>query len=260
MAHGDVDQAPLGSPLVLVVHRRALAALAAICLTATACSAASGESDVALSDPAPLPLRTSTTSTTLPPTTTTTPPPPARNVIEQSWVPFAVVGNVVLHHPSRRIELIGFHQSNHEGAMQMTPLDTAARPTVLESRGRLTGSHTSADMVSDPAVEIRSPVTGTVLRAGTYTLYCKYSDDFAVIEPDGHPGWEVKLLHINGVAVQPGDRVIAGETVVAGGPTPLPFESQVDEHTEQPSWPHVHLEVVDTAIPNVPNGGSGGCS
>jgi hypothetical protein len=253
---------------MLVQRRRALAALAAICLIAPACSAASGESDEALGDTTLLPIRTTTTSTTLPPTTTTpptlppttTPPPPARSVIEQDWTPFAVVGDVVLHHPSRRIELVGFHQSNHEGAMQLTPLESAARPTVLETRSRLTGSHTSADMVSDPAAEIRSPVTGTVLRAGTYVLYCKYSDDFVVIEPDGHPGWEVKLLHINGVAVQAGARVIAGETVLAGGPTPLPFESQVDEHTAEPSWPHVHLEVVDTAIPNVPNGGSGGCS
>ena len=35
-----------------------------------------------------------------------------------------------------------------------------------------------------------------------------------MIEPDERPGWEVKILHIDGVAVRAGDRVLAG---VAGG-------------------------------------------
>ena len=48
-----------------------------------------------------------------------------------------------------------------------------------------------------------------------------------------------------------GTRVIAGETVVAtGGANLLPFESQVDEFTAEPSWPHAHLEVVDTSVPD----------
>jgi hypothetical protein len=58
--------------------------------------------------------------------------------------------------------------------------------------------------------------------------------------------------------VRAGDHVAAGETVLARGPTPLPFESQVDEFTAEPSWPHVHIEVVDPSIPNRPRGG-GGC-
>ena len=111
----------------------------------------------------------------------------------------------------------------------------------------------------DPDIEVRSPVTGTVKRAGTYVLYCKYSDDYAVIEPDAHPGWEVKVLHINGVQVGEGDRVVSGETVIAGGPTHLPFDSQVDELTTASTpWPHVHIEVIDPAIPNIPSPG-GGC-
>ncbi|MDP9019506.1 MAG: M23 family metallopeptidase, partial [Actinomycetota bacterium] len=118
-----------------------------------------------------------------------------------------------------------------------------------------TGGRTAADVVVDPAAEIRSPVTGRVLRAGTYVLYCDYSDDYAVIEPDGRPGWEVKLLHIDGVLVGPGERVRAGETVLARRPTQLPFESQVDEVTVPPAWPHVHIEVVDPSIPDRPSGG-----
>jgi hypothetical protein len=101
-------------------------------------------------------------------------------------------------------------------------------------------------------------VTGTVKRAGTYVLYCRYSDDFLVIEPDGRPGIEVKLLHIDGVRQQAGDRVEAGVTVVARRPTVLPFASQVDDHSGPADWPHVHLELIDTSVPDRPSHG-GGC-
>ncbi len=187
------------------------------------------------------------------------PPPPApRSVHEQAWTPFASIEGVVLHHPSARVEAVGFHESNHDGARDLEPLSTAANPIVLESRERGTGARTAADVVSDPEAEIRAPVTGRVLRAGTYVLYCDHADDYAVIEPDARPGWEVKVLHIDGVTVAAGDRVLAGETVLARRPTQLPFDSQVDDHTASPAWPHVHLEVVDPSIPDRPSSG-GGC-
>ena len=103
--------------------------------------------------------------------------------------------------------------------------------------------------------EIRSPVTGRVKRAGRYVLYCKHSDDYVVIEPDDRPGWEVKVLHIDGVRVRAGNRVVAGQTVLAPRATQLPFESQVDKvRTADPAWPHVHIEVVDPTIPDRPTG------
>jgi len=175
-------------------------------------------------------------------------------VHEQAWTPFAVAGGVVtLRHPSARVERVGFHESNNDGARPMEPLPTAADPVDLESRDRGTTGRTAADVVSDPNLEVRAPVTGRVKRAGVYTLYCKYSDDFVVIEPDERPGWEVKVLHIDGVQVHAGDRVVAGETVIAPRPTKLPFESQVDETTASPHWPHVHVEVVDPSIPDRPS-------
>jgi biotin carboxyl carrier protein len=202
--------------------------------------------------------------TTAVPATTAAPvsvpaPPPSRSVTEQPWTPFAAVGGVTLVHPADRVERVGFHQSNHDGARQLDVLATAVSPVTLESRSRATEGRTAADVVVDPSAEIRSPVSGRVLRAGTYVLYCEYSDDYAVVEPDQHPGWEVKLLHIDGVRVRPGDRVVAGETVVAGRATQLPFESQVDKvGAVEPVWPHVHIEVVDPSIPDRPSPG-GGC-
>ncbi len=218
---------------------------------------------------------TTTTTTTLPPVTeppatavpeaalvetvvTEAPRPGPRTVTEQAWVPFAVVEGLVLTHPSSRVERIGFHESNHDGARQMEALDTAVAPATMETRDRGTGSQTAADIVVDPAFEIRAPVTGTVLRASGYTLYCHYRDEYAVIEPDDHPGWEVKVLHIVGLQVGAGDRVVAGETVIALQPLQLPFGSQVDERrSADPAWPHVHVEVVDPSIPDRPSPGSG---
>lgn len=217
------------------------------------------------SDPAP--ERTTVVNTTTPtvaPTPTRTPIPtaPQRVVTAQPYSPFAAVEGMTLRHPSSRVERVGFHEANHDGARTLEPLPTVVAPVTLETRHRETGSHTAADVVSDPAVEIRAPVSGRVIRAGTYVLYCKYSDVFVVIEPDDHPSWEVKALHMVGLRVSVGQRVTAGETVLADGPRKLAFESDVDKVAKRQNlepWPHVHVEVVDPSIPDKPSPG-GGCS
>ncbi len=155
---------------------------------------------------------------------------------------------------------MAFHEANHDGAQQMEPLPSAVAPMALESRGRPTGARTAADIVVDPGAEIRSPVTGTVRVAGTYVLYCDYSDAYVIIEPDQHPGWQVKELHIHGLRVSAGDRVVAGQTLLATGATKFPFQSQVDEaSTGDAPWPHTHIEVIDPSIPDMPSPG-GGCN
>jgi len=203
---------------------------------------------------------TSTTRTTLASTTTTststtglTTAPP-RPVTQQAYTPFASAGGVVLRHPAARVERIGFHESTLDGAQQLETLPTSAPTLVLEGRARDTTARGAADVMVDPDAEIRAPVTGTVRYAGTYVLYCKYSDDFLVIEPDDHPGWEVKMLHIDGVRVRPGARVQAGVTVVAPRATRLPFESQVENGSYRPAWPHVHVEIDDPNVPDRPTG------
>ncbi len=198
------------------------------------------------------------TTTPPAPSPTTTPSPAPPPATEGDTHPIAMTWDGIdLRVPSAATELIGFHQSNHDGARNLDAVDGPVRTLVLDSRERGTGRRTAADIVVDPQVEVRAPVTGTVVRAGTYTLYCDEMDDFVVIEPDGRPGIEVKMLHIDGVQVQAGDRVEAGVTVLAPRPTQLPFESQVDEASGPANWPHVHLEVVNTAIPDKPNPNSG---
>jgi murein DD-endopeptidase MepM/ murein hydrolase activator NlpD len=163
------------------------------------------------------------------------------------------VGGVTLVQPANRVERDAFHESNNDGARQLEPLPTIIAPVTLETRDRGTGSRSAADVVVDPSAEIRAPVTGRVKRGGSYVLYCHYYDDYLVIAPDDHPGWEVKVLHIHGLKVTRGQRVTAGQTVLAAGARQLPFASQVDEtRTAEPAWPHVHLEVVDPSIPDRP--------
>lgn len=174
------------------------------------------------------------------------------------WGPYARVGPVTLHFPGEVVEVVGLHQSGHDGAQPQQPVESAGRIGLMDSRERDTNVQGAADIVVDPAREVRSPVTGTVLRAGTYALYCDHVDHFLVVEPDARPGWEVKLLHFEGLAVSSGDRVEAGVTVVGSSARVLPFSSQVDTYTAPPHWPHVHVEVVDPSVPDRSSGA--GCN
>jgi murein DD-endopeptidase MepM/ murein hydrolase activator NlpD len=180
---------------------------------------------------------------------------PRRTTLRTGWRPYATVGPVTLHYPGEVIEVVGLHQSGHDGAQPQQP--AAAPPGRigrLDPRGRGTDPQGAADVVVDPTRPVRAPVTGTVVRAGTYTLYCDHVDEYLVVEPDDRPGWQVKMLHVEGLFVAQGDRVQAGVTVVGSRARVLPFASQVDRHTAEPHWPHLHIEVVDTAIEDRPSG------
>jgi murein DD-endopeptidase MepM/ murein hydrolase activator NlpD len=213
---------------------------------------ATSSSTVAPTTTASPPPTTTTTTAAPPPPTSTTQPHGSRIATPQAWVPYAAAGPVVLHHPSDRVEAIGFHQSARDGAQVQTALGTAVRWFTMESRDRDTPARGAADIVVEPDREIRAPVTGTVIRAGTYTLYCDHVDQYAVIEPDARPGWEVKVLHVEGLALSRGQRVEAGVSPLAARARVLPFPSQVEESTGLPPWPHVHVEVVDPTVPDRP--------
>lgn len=186
--------------------------------------------------------------------------PPAQHVVTNAgYVPLGLAGGtVVLYMPAANVELVGFHEASHPGSQNINEALTGIKTMLLGSRGRGTPSHSAADIVVPPGEPLRAPVTGTVVAARQYVLYCQYQDSLVYIEPDGLPGWQVRLFHVAGDLPQVGDRVIAAETVVAtGGANLLPFESQVDAFTAEPSWAHVHVEVVDTNVPDdrPPGGG-----
>lgn len=179
----------------------------------------------------------------------------------QSYLPYATVGAVTVHYPTNAVAHVGFHESNRGGGLQQVPMgdpagtSVSAAYTTMPSRNRGTPARSAADIVVHPMADVRAPVTGTVLRAGNYTLYCTYRDGYAVIRPDTAPHLEVGVLHITNVSVRPGDRVAAGVTPLADKATKFSFSSQVDDYTAAP-LPHVHIEVVDPTIPNRPSTGS----
>jgi murein DD-endopeptidase MepM/ murein hydrolase activator NlpD len=202
---------------------------------------------------------TTTTTTSVPPTTTAAVAPPAapgRPVVDGRRLAMAGVAEVVLVHPSATVEHVGFHQSSNLGAMELTVLHGAIQPATLNTRDRGTGDRTAADVVVQPGTTVVAPVSGTVVQAGGYRLYCAYDDETVVIEPDAHAGWKVVLLHVQGVLVAAGARVEAGVTSVATQAHQLPFGSQVDKlATVAPPWPHVHVEVDDPAVVDTPSKG-----
>ncbi len=179
----------------------------------------------------------------------------AAQIEDPASVPLATAVGLTLRAPAEMIELAGFHQSSHPGALPMTAADNPIDMTVMASRGRGTVRTGALDVAVEPTATILSPVAGRVARAGSYTLYCRYRDGFVVINPDGRPDLEVKILHVQGVAVRAGQRVEVGQPVAANATT-FPFVSQIDHLTGEPSWPHVHIEVVDPSIPRRPSSGS----
>lgn len=174
----------------------------------------------------------------------------ARDVSQAGYVQLGVADNVALAMPAARVELIGFHEAGHPGSQAINPVASSVRIMTLESRDRGTAATSAADIVVPPGEVIRAPATGVVIAANSYVLYCDHDDDLVYIEPDNLPGWQVRMFHVVDVDVSVGDRVIAGETRIAASARELPFESQVDEFTAEPSWPHVHVEVVDMSVPD----------
>jgi len=184
--------------------------------------------------------------------------PTARSFFEAEGQLLALIDggtkpDVAITAPASIIEYAGFHQSTHPGAQPMTLSDSTSIPlATMPSRNRDTHARGAVDVAVHPLVPITAPVTGRVLRAGDYVLYCKYRDGFVVIQPDGRPDLEVKILHIQSVSVQAGDWVTPADQIAARATT-FPFQSQVDRYTAEPSWPHVHIETVDPSIPRKPS-------
>ena len=186
--------------------------------------------------------------------------PTARSITLLPIGPLATVpdaGGLVIANPAVALEMAGFHQSSHPGALAMAAVGgVGLESSVMDSRNRGTVATGAIDIAVHPLVSIHAPVSGSVVRAGEYLLYCTYGDGFVVINPDDRPDLEVKVLHVQDVAVSPGDRVEVGDRI-AGYASVFPFRSQVDDLTAEPSWPHVHIEVVDPSVPR--NRSSGSC-
>lgn len=165
--------------------------------------------------------------------------------------------------PSAAPLLVGFHEASTPHAEGLEPVGrpvgasgraavgpsegpadapVGASYVVMESRGRPFGSTSSIDVAVPEGLEILAPVSGTVLVVEPYRLYGRHDDVRIEIVPDAAPGLRVVLIHLVEATVAPGERVLAGETVIAASGRRLPFASQIDEAVGSPVA-HVHVEV-----------------
>jgi murein DD-endopeptidase MepM/ murein hydrolase activator NlpD len=181
--------------------------------------------------------------------------------------PFARVGRLLLYLPGTDVAGVGFHEAALPAAMAMTPLGRCARDAnrgrvrcpartagpayvILPTRHRAAGPTTAADVAMPADAVVRSPVTGVVVDRRWYWLYGVSRDQRLVIRPDDARGLVVVLIHVTGLRVRTGDRVVAGVTPIAS-PRVIPFKSDINRYVG-PSIPHVHIEVKHRGAPGHP--------
>lgn len=154
---------------------------------------------------------------------------------------------------------VGFHESGSGAALALSPVgrregtlnpeaaaavaggDAAGTYMVLPTRHRSRGATTAVDISMDEHEQVTSLVTGTVTAVSPYNLYGTTPDMIVEIEPEGRPELLVRMMHIDGVGLQVGEKVTAGTTVVAARARRLPFPSQIDRYAGE--HPHLHVEV-----------------
>ncbi len=167
---------------------------------------------------------------------------------------------------SDRTVLVGFHEAALPGAKPLTVASTPdadhgrgtvssesgddpLRTMILPTRARTTGAASAMDVVIPAREAVFAPVTGTVTELDHYQLYGRHPDNRMVIVPDARPDLRVVVLHIEGLKVDVGDKVTAGQTKIAVGANPFTFESQIDRFARPlmtkkgDPTPHVHIEL-----------------
>lgn len=171
---------------------------------------------------------------------------------------FAVAGGIPIVVPSPDVRAIGFHEAHGRSSLAWEPRGAAftnrnapryaaPAPTeghnyaVLSTRRRGTPATSAIDIAVPKNSALVSPVTGRVAYVNPYLLYGRYPDTIVTIVPDGRPDLRLVMVHLNGVRVSPGQRVVAGETPLAATAMLFPFRSQIDEFAGR--HPHVHVEM-----------------
>lgn len=200
-------------------------------------------------------------------------PPAAAEREAPSAAVVATFAGVQLVTLTEAVRFVGFHEASYADAQALSPVGRVIfndNPTkfapsseadgpdyvVLSSRGRPHAATSAVDMVVPEGVPVASVVTGTIGLVEPYLLYGRYPDTKVEIVPDTRPDLKVVMIHLTDVRVAAGQRVVGGQTIVAGSANHFPFTSQVDRYVElarpaQPFGPslgdipspHVHIEV-----------------
>ena len=199
--------------------------------------------------------------------------PELHNVASYDGVPTALVGRVGalrIYQVSPAPVYVGFHEAANARALPILPFGqlltnrnaTRYEPTgdtvaglpyaVMHSRGRAAHPTSAVDIVLRDGDPVRAPVSGQVVSVRSILVEGRHPDLRIEIEPDAAPQLRVVVIHVDGVRVEPGDRVVAGETRMADTARRFSFFSQIDELTAPDRWPHVHLEVQPEPPPEPP--------
>lgn len=182
------------------------------------------------------------------------------DVLRSATPVFARRGGLDLHLPADTPRLVAYHEAARPAALAVHPVGRMLandNPTkfspprggdgpeyvVLSSRGRAHPASSATDVVLEPDVPVRSPVSGRVVEVRPYLLYGQHADTRIEIAPEGHPDVRIVLIHVEDPQVRVGEQVEAGRTVLAGGAVTFPFSSHVDRFLEPERLPHVHLEL-----------------
>lgn len=171
---------------------------------------------------------------------------------------FAHASGVPLLTPSGQAAVVGYHQAASHSAVPLepqgapftnrnvpryTPLPASPGPdyAVLADRRRGTHPTSAVDIAVPHNTPLTSPVTGTVVSVTPYLLYGRSPDLIVTVVPEGRPDLRLVMIHVNGNLVEPGQRVVAGQTPVALTAMQFGFNSQIDELAGP--GPHVHIEM-----------------
>lgn len=152
---------------------------------------------------------------------------------------FALAESLPLVEPGSATVGYGYHQSLFRTAIGLRPFGSYV---VMGSRGRGTGSTTAADVVAASRARVRAPVTGEVVAVRRYLLYCERPDWKVVIKPGSDPELRVLVLHMARPAVEDGDEVSAGISLLGRARVNDWQDSQTNRYFPD-RYPHVHIEV-----------------
>lgn len=171
---------------------------------------------------------------------------------------FADARGLDLSPPAQNVVGYAYHESLFPTALSLSPhghpnkVDNPRfnRPkagdgpdyVVMASRGRSSGPTTGVDVVLNEGATVVAPVTGEVVDASSYRLYCQTPDKRVIIRPDESPNERVVLFHLTDLQVKEGDAVAAGVTPLGHPRVFSPHSAQYDSYIPG-GHPHVHVEV-----------------
>jgi biotin carboxyl carrier protein len=157
----------------------------------------------------------------------------------------ATYGDLKIHTPisANHITEIEFHQASYDTALRLTPLvsivdaqevaqrhgtnrpppdeqPTGEQALVAEavSTWRLDSSGdemTAVDVGAATGTDVYAPISGTVVKIKSYSLFGQIDDYEIHIQSPDHPELDIVMLHIDDLAVRVGDTVKGGCTRMA---------------------------------------------